>query len=159
MKNAGRIYWEVCSSCFCICKQKRPAYLLVVHVYIDLNIYVVLELKTFKSLYTCKKSKRPALEPTLHVYIIRRREIMVRISRRSIGPVRIQDIICLEEVYPFDTYILLNKYVLNISYTWEIMWKKKQKEKPCIQQSSYFNSIENIWCGHSHDFKLRECGA
>ena len=77
--------------------------------------------KMFKSLYTCNKSKRPALEPTLHVYIIRRREIMVRISRRSIGPVRIQDIICLEEVYPFDIYILLNKYVLNISYTWEIM--------------------------------------
>ena len=40
---------------------------------------------------------------------------MVRISRRSIGPVRIQYIICLEDVYPFDTYILLNKYVLNIS--------------------------------------------
>lgn len=39
---------------------------------------------------------------------------LVRISRRSIGPVRIQDIICLEEVYPFDTYILLNLYVYNI---------------------------------------------
>ena len=46
---------------------------------------------------------------------------MVRISRRSIGPVRIQYIICLEEVYPFDTYILLNYYVVNMSYSWEII--------------------------------------
>ena len=46
---------------------------------------------------------------------------MVRMSRRSIGPVRIQYIICLEEVYPFDTYILLNYYVVNMSYSWEII--------------------------------------